>query len=169
MGVKGHLAAILRGTSPKEPDRESLQLRRFVSPVDDNGQRSPSEPEDDPGNLAAARRPRGLRLFRAPLADTPAQTRSWGVALEEHMVPHLQQVPRARSSASSSRRPRSFNFSVPPVLIPCAVAQKSASFCAGKLVSRSKSSWSASIEPRRRHANMMFKVWLTRAWPEGSA
>jgi hypothetical protein len=25
--------------SPKEPDRESLQLRQFVSPVDDNGQR----------------------------------------------------------------------------------------------------------------------------------
>ena len=25
--------------SPKEPDRESLQLRQFVSPVGDNGQR----------------------------------------------------------------------------------------------------------------------------------
>jgi hypothetical protein len=48
IGVKDHSPAIRRNITSEEPDRESLQLRQFASPVDDHGQGAKRGPQKIP-------------------------------------------------------------------------------------------------------------------------
>jgi hypothetical protein len=101
--------------SPKEPDRESIQLRQFVSPVDDNGQRRQASLRVIQGTSLRLGSRASCALFRAsPLrthkrADAHARgkfaaRRDVVIALPDHAGSPQGRCPRVQPAASPGKR-----------------------------------------------------------------